>query len=347
MHSSMHRFVRAVLGLALVAISLGSAHATVTSQTSPSQSTLSFALIGDQPYNDTLEAATDTLLSALAQTPAVQWILHVGDIKGGGEPCSNELLNRRIAQMERSEKPLVYVVGDNEWTDCHRDSNGNYNSEERLDFLRSRAHQPPHSLGKTKLSVQRQVELGFPEHQMWQMGSTLFVVLNVPGSNNHLSNPSSRKASGERVKQLFLTREQAIDQWLTRAEEMFSRVANAPTETVIAIQGNPIDGSGKAWRFENLFITGDGYERFNQRLVSYMKTTARPLLLVHGDTHRFKWDQPSLAEYGATPDIDDLFYRVEGWGHPFVNNWVKVTVNQGSDKPFHAESIGLPIGGNN
>lgn len=344
MFPAMHCFVSAVLGVALVAAGLGLSHASPTSQ---SQRTLAFALIGDQPYNNPLEAATDTLLSALAQTQAVEWILHVGDIKGGGEPCSDELLNRRIAQMESSEKPLVYVVGDNEWTDCHRDSNGNYSSEERLDFLRNRAHKTPHSLGKTKLSVQRQTEQGFPEHQMWQMGSTLFVVLNVPGSNNHLSNPSSRKASGESVKKLFIQREQAIDQWLIQAEKLFRDTDNPPTETVIAIQGNPIDGSGKAWRFENLFITGDGYERFNQRLVRYLKATGRPLLLAHGDTHRFKWDRPSLAKYGATPGIDRLFYRVEGWGHPFVNNWVKVTVNQGSNSPFHAESMGLPIRGNN
>ncbi len=341
---AMHACFSVLLGLALFVTGLGSTQASPTSR---SPNSFSFALIGDQPYNSTLEAATDHLLSALAQTPSVDWILHVGDIKGGAEPCSDELLERRITQMDRSEKPLVYVVGDNEWTDCHRDSNGNYNSEERLQFLRDRAHQTTQSMGKVKISVQRQLDLGYTEHQMWQMGSTLFIVLNVPGSNNHLSNPSSRKASGESVKQLFLNREKAIDQWLTRAETMFRNTSNTPTETVIAIQGNPIDGSGKAWRFENLFITGDGYERFNQRLVRYIQATQRPLLLAHGDTHRFKWDKPSLAEYGASPELDRLFYRVEGWGHPFVNNWVKVTIHPGSNSPFRAESMGLPIRVNN
>lgn len=333
------------LSLALMGGWLSPGHAN---QTAGSANRITFALIGDQPYNSTLEAATDTLLTALAQQPTVEWILHVGDIKGGGEPCSDELLNRRIAQMERSEKPLVYVVGDNEWTDCHRDSNGNYNSEERLDFLRSRAHHTNHSMGKNPFVVHRQVERGFPEQQMWQIGSTLFIALNVPGSNNHLSNPSSRKADAATVKELFLTREQAIDQWLSKAESKFTNTGgNTLTETVIAIQGNPIDGSGKAWSIENLFTTGDGYERFNQRLVRYMKATNRPLLLVHGDTHRFKWDRPSLNKHGATQEIDRLFYRLEGWGHPFVNNWVKVTIDPGSSNPFHAESMTLPIRVNN
>ena len=75
------------------------------------------------------------------------------------------------------------------------------------------------------------------------------------------------------------------------------------------------------------------------RLVKYIDTTNRPVLLVHGDTHRFKWDKPSLKKFGGTSGTDALFYRLEGWGHPFVNSWVKVTVTPGAENPFQVNSI--------
>lgn len=33
-------------------------------------------------------------------------------------------------------KPVVYVPGDNEWTDCHRTNTGSYNTLEHLPHLR-------------------------------------------------------------------------------------------------------------------------------------------------------------------------------------------------------------------
>ena len=291
----------------------------------------SFALMGDQPYNNLLETATDSLIQHMSQDPGVQWVLHVGDIKGGGEPCTNELLTRRVEQLQRSEKPLLLVPGDNEWTDCHRASNGGFDSQERLAYLRKLAFAQSTSLGKNRFPVRQQTSAPFPEHLMWRQGSTLFISLNIPGSNNDLEHPSSRKTSKGEVQRLFNVREKAIEAWLGEAEQAFTRASDLPTETVIAIQGNPIDGSG------GLF--NNGYKSFMSRLVKYIDTTNRPVLLVHGDTHRFKWDKPPLKKFGGTSGTDALFYRLEGWGHPFVNSWVKVTVTPGAENPFQVNSI--------
>ena len=280
----------------------------------------SFAVIGDQPYNDFLEPATDSLISSINSNSDIQWILHLGDIKGGAEPCSDSLIKRRLGQLQRSEKPLVYVPGDNEWTDCHRASNGSHDTQERLRFLRSQAFTASHSMGAVPFLVRQQTDQSFPEHLMWLQGSTLFISLNVPGSNNDLRNP-------EALRQ----REQAIDTWLGEAERLFESPDKSPTETVVAIQGNPIDGSGAGEK--------DGYTVFMTRLVNYINTTKRPLLLVHGDTHRFKWDRPSLKKYKGTEQTDALFYRAEGWGHPFINAWVKITVTSGTGSPFQVESV--------
>lgn len=317
---------------AVIATPLCPAHSQTADE--PRQA-LSFALMGDQPYNDFFEPATDSLIQHINNDPEISWILHVGDIKGGAEPCTDELLIKRISQLQKSEKALVYVPGDNEWTDCHRDSNGNYNSQERLQFLRQQAFSEPQSLGKKHFPVRQQTNHPYPEHLMWLQGSTLFISLNVPGSNNDLHNPASRKTSDREAMQRLREREIAIGDWLAQAAQLFQSNKLPLTETVVTIQGNPIDGSGG----ESTDDRRNGYVGFMKYLVSYINNTNRPVLLAHGDTHRFKWDKPSLAKFGATSRTDELFYRVEGWGHPFMNAWVKIRITAGAEAPFKVESL--------
>lgn len=304
--------------------------------------TYSVAVIGDQPYGDFFEPATTQLIQAIDQDEQVQFVLHTGDIKGGGEACSDELLKRRIKQLNASTKALVYSVGDNEWTDCHRSSNGSYEPQERLAFLRLNAFaNPEHPLGQNKFAISHQGEKGYPEHQMFRMANTLFVVLNIPGSNNNLSTPFSRKESAEDVIRLFNDRHDAIDQWLTRAEQFIE--ANQMTEVVVLIQGNPIDGSGQSWSISRLWQSDDGYERFMKRLISFMNTIKIPTLLIHGDTHSHKWDQPDLSRFSESFDAaKHNFYRLEGYGHPNVNVYLRLTIATGAEKPFLIESVRMP-----
>lgn len=317
---------------AAIAATACPAHGETADETSQA---LSFALIGDQPYNDFFEPATDSLIQHINNDPEIGWILHVGDIKGGAEPCTDELLIKRISQLQKSEKALVYVPGDNEWTDCHRNSNGNYNSQERLQFLRQQAFSEPQSLGKKYFPVRQQTNHPYPEHLMWLQGSTLFISLNVPGSNNDLHNPASRKTSDREAMQRLREREIAIGDWLAQAAQLFQSNKLTLTETVVTIQGNPIDSSGG----DSTDDRRNGYVGFMKYLVSYINNTNRPVLLAHGDTHRFKWDKPSLAKFGATSRTDELFYRVEGWGHPFMNAWVKIRITAGAEAPFKVESL--------
>ena len=49
---------------------------------------------------------------------------HDGDIKNGSTVCSNEMFANRLELFNTFAHPLIYVPGDNEWTDCHRLNNG-------------------------------------------------------------------------------------------------------------------------------------------------------------------------------------------------------------------------------
>ncbi|MDH4395484.1 MAG: metallophosphoesterase [Limnobacter sp.] len=297
-----------------------------------------FALIGDQPYSTASEKATTALLQTLNSDATIPWILHVGDIKGGGESCSNELLNKRVKQLLSIPKPIILIPGDNEWADCHRSSNGAYKPLERLEYLRKIAfHQDsklmPTSHPEAFQKATRQAQAGYPEHAMWQIKGTLFLTLNIPGSNNNLDNPKSRKNSDEEVKVEYQQRMTAVQAWLNQAAQEFKQRPEL-TELVVAMQGNPIDGSGASLGNSSWLGGVDGYKTLRDAISNLSEQIQRPVLLVHGDTHRLRWDEHQL-----NPSKPNKIYRLEGWGYPFLTQWVKVTIRSGADEPFQVESL--------
>ncbi len=77
------------------------------------------ALIGDFPYNAEQRRMAKVLFEEL-NGENLAFILHAGDIKGG-EPCTDEVYFREKERFDSSENPLVYVPGDNEWSECNGD----------------------------------------------------------------------------------------------------------------------------------------------------------------------------------------------------------------------------------
>lgn len=92
--------------------------------------------IGDLPYHlpDDFERFERMIQQINDVNPA--FTLHVGDIKSGKVPCSDEYYEKIKNYFNAFEKPLIYTPGDNEWTDCDRELCGSYDPEERLDKLR-------------------------------------------------------------------------------------------------------------------------------------------------------------------------------------------------------------------
>ena len=50
---------------------------------------VTYAVIGDVPYGTAAVAAFPTLVGAINNDPAVSRVIHVGDIKGGSDLCSD------------------------------------------------------------------------------------------------------------------------------------------------------------------------------------------------------------------------------------------------------------------
>ena len=84
---------------------------------------MTIVAIGDMPYRPRDIPPFETLLGEIdAIGPDVT--IHVGDIKGGGSPCTDALFAQQRDYMDSVAGPLVYTPGDNEWTDCRRRSAG-------------------------------------------------------------------------------------------------------------------------------------------------------------------------------------------------------------------------------
>jgi hypothetical protein len=96
----------------------------------------SFVALGDQPYNLPDDGIKfDRLIGAVNKLKPA-FTLHVGDIKSARIPCSDEVFKQALAQLQTFEGALVYTIGDNEWTDCHRKQAGGFDPRERLTRLR-------------------------------------------------------------------------------------------------------------------------------------------------------------------------------------------------------------------
>lgn len=283
---------------------------------------LSFGLFGDTPYSAWEREQMPGLMAEMHASQAA-FVVHVGDFKSGAEHCSDALFKDRLALFETSQPPLIYVPGDNDWTDCHRRSNGGYEPLERLQRLRELFFVGEQSLGQAPMHLLRQSQseafANYRENMRWEAGGALFVTLNLPGSqNNFYGVPGQRGPVPE-----FLARGIANQVWLAQAFEQARDKALAGV--LIAVQGNPGFEDTRAGQ------PNPGYAAFLADLLRHSQQFAGPVVLVHGDTHRQRIDQPL-----TDPDsgkVQRNFTRVETFGWPFMG-WVRGTVDAADPQVF-------------
>ncbi len=286
-----------------------------------------FALIGDVPYNPLEVLVLRTVFASF--DPDLAFALHVGDIKASWEACSDALLERRLALLASSPIPLVYVPGDNEWTDCARARAGRFDPRERLQWLRRRAFGAPAPTPSAFAGgpsprtpvlegFERQNERiadgnGLPENRRWRHRRVLFVTLNLPGSNDGLNADGLGPDDREQ-------RTRANVQWLRDSYRVAADEAAAAV--VVAAHANPRFGAAP-----NRSRRVDGYAAFRTLLVDASNRFPRPTLFVHGDTHRHRVER-------ITPKL----LRVESHGSPFIDRWVRIDVEPGAAQPFRVSA---------
>ncbi len=275
-----------------------------------------FAVIGDTPYSAYERSELPRMLDDIAdEHPGL--IVHAGDFKNSRTICSDELFRDRRALFAASRVPLLYVVGDNEWTDCRQLPAGHFDPLERLQKLRELFFAEPQSLGRQTLPVEQQANT--PEHLRWRLGPVLFLSLNVPGPNNHFG-------MGSTPSDEYLARNPVLIDWLQQGFAVARREQAAGI--VIVMQANP------AFKHHAAGLTHAGYRDLLETLRTETLAFPGQVLLVHGDTHWQRIDQPLRHPKTKLPISN--FTRLETFGYP-VMGWVKVIIDDQLPQLFRFE----------
>ncbi|MEO6013420.1 MAG: hypothetical protein ABIQ30_07545 [Devosia sp.] len=152
------------------------------------ESPYAFALWGDMPYAKAKDEPHIPALIDDMNASDIQFSLYDGDIKDGSSQCTDDIYESAIKMFNSLKMPAVYLPGDNEWTDCHRTNNGGFDNLERLDHVRKVMFKGVDSFGMTTMPVEHHGKPGakFAENQRIAKPGVMFVLLNVPGSNNNM-----------------------------------------------------------------------------------------------------------------------------------------------------------------
>lgn len=255
---------------------------------------LRLALVSDIPQWPSAEHDTERLFTFFAEQH-LDAVLHAGGIKGDTESCGDALLQERLALLDRSPLPLLYVPGETDWAECSRPVNGKFDAVERLNRLRELAFPADNTHGQRTLPVIRQSDhalfRSFRENVRMVLGNVLVVGLNLPGDNNHYRSEGGR--NGE-----FEDRREANRQWLARA---FSLAAQRKLDGIVLVaHGDPQFENGweKRGNRPSLFDgfvhrrTRDGYLEFKRQLRELTARFKGVVLLVHASNKGFGLDTP-------------------------------------------------------
>jgi hypothetical protein len=241
-------------------------------------------VLGDAPYSADEVERLDRVIDEINAQP-LAFVVHVGDI-GQSTPaqgCGDAWLEQRKAQFARIRHPFVLLPGDNEWSDCKQPL-------ERLARWRRFFCFPP---GNLAVRVQKGE---YCEHMRWELAGRVFVSLNVPGRNNnirHAEHPA---------------RMRAVLAWLDEA----AALAEKREGLVILMQANPF-----------ITLPRDGFAALRNRLEELGKRLPGRIVLIHGDTHVYKDDEP-------LPGLR----RIEVWGSPIVS-WHRVALSAPQSRSPH------------
>jgi hypothetical protein len=320
--------------LLIIAATLVTARPVAATEVFGGDKAFSFVALGDTPYNLPGDYAKfDRLIAAVnAMKPA--FTLHVGDTKSGNTPCSDELLKKAYDQLQTFEGALVYTVGDNEWVDCHRKAEGEFNPRERLAKVREMFFaNPQKSLGRTPIELESQARLmpenaDYVENTRFEKNGVLFVGVHVPGSNNGF------EADDPEAAKEFFARDRANLAWISAG---FARARDRGAKAVVIFMQAEFDES----RFPNgAMPRQSGFLHTLDAIEAGATMFQRPVLLIHGDEHYFSIQPLRNSTGRPIPGVNKLMV----YGDTLVHG-VRVVVDPDSAGVFGFAPLIIPENG--
>jgi hypothetical protein len=334
--------VLAIAGAVFAGIASGAGPASPSQGRGPERYTI--GLFGDMPYNALGRSQYPNLLADINQSN-VAFSIFDGDLKAGGDgPCSDSLYSTSIANFNTLRRPLIWLPGDNDWTDCW----GRYGPSqqpyadpiERLDYERQQFDSTNQSLGQKTLTLTRESSEGsqhaiYSENVRWVYGPVVYLGLDVQGSNDNYpyhdtdaENPTAPVRSDAEI------RRQRDEETARKAANLHWLDDGFAYAKQIGAKGILID-----WQADPNFnneqqLTNphdwDAFPDYVNALQSETETFRGQVALVHGDSHYFKIDKPLSDPNGG---VLANFTRVETFGARNTH-WVSATIDPNDPNLF-------------
>ena len=233
---------------------------------------LVFGVLGDAPYTEAEVGRLDAVIDRINAEP-LAFVVHVGDI--GSSTPEQACGDRWLGERKKQFARIRHP-----FLLIPGDNEWSDCKQplERLKVWRELFCRP------NFLKVERQPG-AYCEHVRWEQDGWVFVALNVPGPDNHIRHPEHEP------------RMRAVFAWLDEA----ARLAANAKGLVVVMQANPFRP-----------FVHDGFARLRERLQDLGARHPRRIILIHGDTHLSRDDEPLPG-----------MRRIEVWGSPFVD-WTRV-----------------------
>ena len=271
---------------------------------------------GPNPGDPRQIQATPAFIDAVNHDSKVRLVLHVGDIHSGSGYCTLAYNQTVFDLWTQFKDPLVYTPGDNEWTDCQKSKEGGGVKNSAGEYVDYAAGHPVANLalvrsmffpeagvtlGGRKKYVSSQAQAYDPAHPAdaeyvenvsWMQAGVLFVTVNIPGGSNNdddlwNTGPFGAVRSGPQIQEVA-QRTAADLRWLDAA---FAQAqALGARAVVIAEQADMWDLDGTGPSLAHIA----NYEPFIARIATLTKAFAKPVLLINGDSHKYRSDNPLL-----------------------------------------------------
>ncbi len=299
---------------------------------------ITFAAYGDIPYLvDMGDGRTDKDILFEDIAPGIRnrddlpFVFHLGDTGRPEDACSDEWLEQNQEFWTNDiVHPVFYIVGDNDWTDCDRESVPNRSSEiERLKAVRRVMFSSP-KVVNPEWRYTTQPEL--PENAMWWYKDILFVTQHYVSTDNGRS--QILLDDPEEAIALVDERDAANRKWLNQA---FLRAAKRDAAAVVVAAH--LDPFGPAIADETPLsrcVNNPAYKDFCLQLQRQAAEFDKPVLFLHGDTNAYCLDQPFSQK--KAPKL----WRLNAPGDYQYIDADLVSIYPDSDRPF--EAIGLLSG---
>jgi hypothetical protein len=321
------------------------------------QSAFDIALIGDVPYGASAEPRYERVIAEINKQ-GVEFTAHIGDTKNGSSRCDDSHYVKTLGYFNSFDQPVLYSVGDNEWTDCMRTNNGAYDPLTRLALVRKTYFGSNLSLGRRPIPLQRQSDdpkySFYVENAMLVKAPVVFVTIHIPGSNNNLEYKVAQTAANpfyDNDKE-YTARNAANLAWLRKAFQTAKDTKSLGV--MIFTQAN---------MFEAFLDTamGNTHSGFADFIAALREETGKfngEVVMVSGDTHYMRVDKPLTDQYPACTSAEGPckpfdaaidargnrvlnFTRVEVPGSTDVH-WVLCHVRPASRNIFQFEFMILP-----